>query len=276
MLSFALMRMDESADDTVVKDLQQVLALSERIGTHDQHVYALAGYAAVMHSRGQLDEAESSCKRAYAEAEQLRNPFNTMMVNFTCARVASDRGDVDTAAKRRQVGQDIANKIGDFKAIARGETQLAQVDMAHGDWAAARDRLQRAIEKLNVAEATSGETIAWSLLALCHDRALMRARALRSRITERITVFDADLALAQLGSPDAEPKQVVGALLALADDAEKRFWLANALEARLAALEGLKRNNDPAAVPLQRQIEATARQHGFNRVLARLQVKKTN
>jgi hypothetical protein len=56
----------------------------------------------------------------------------------------------------------------------------------------------------------------------------------------------------------------------LADDAEKRFCFANALEARLAAFQWLTIDHSPEVQSLHQNIESMANKHQFTWVLQRL------
>jgi hypothetical protein len=60
-------------------------------------------------------------------------------------------------------------------------------------------------------------------------------------------------------------------LLALAADAERRQFVAWALEARLAAWRLLQAQGTGAPDALHAEIEKTARHHGFGRILKLLQ-----
>jgi predicted negative regulator of RcsB-dependent stress response len=68
--------------------------------------------------------------------------------------------------------------------------------------------------------------------------------------------------------------QAVVQLRQFAADAEKRHWLALALDSNLAAVQLLQADNDPAAAALRSQVESTAREHGFAWILARLPATK--
>jgi hypothetical protein len=87
-------------------------------------------------------------------------------------------------------------------------------------------------------------------------------------------VYVVDIALARLGDLEhTDAAAARGKLLALAADAEQRHFLAWSLEAKLSAWELLRANgaDSAAAQALRAQIEKSARDHGFGRILSILQ-----
>jgi hypothetical protein len=138
--------------------------------------------------------------------------------------------------------------------------------------------LHEASRGFAAAELRTGEADAQALLALCaqalgnraeRDAAVDRARTLRQAMTSMQEVYVVDIALAQIGArTDA---MNVENLLALAADAERRQFVAWALEARLAAWRLLQTQAAGAPGPLRGEIERTARRHGFGRILRLLQ-----
>jgi hypothetical protein len=157
------------------------------------------------------------------------------------------------------------------------QMMLAQLDMDDGRWSAARERLQQASRGFAAAEERTGEADAEAMLALCEqalgntagrNQALERARVLRQSITSRQEVYVVDIALARL-SDAAQSDTTVAAkkLTALASDAERRHFIGWALEAKLAAWELLRVRDAGAADALRAEIEKTAREHGFGRIL---------
>jgi hypothetical protein len=150
------------------------------------------------------------------------------------------------------------------------------------DYPAALKRLQEAIAYFAEGEVVATEAEAQALAALCHaalgqdeerDRAAARARELRSAITLRLPGATIDVELARLLGVSGQQEQAASRLLALADDAEKRQWIALALEARLGAVQLLEQMSDPTAADQRRRLEAAARAHGFGWVMARLTSK---
>jgi hypothetical protein len=199
-----------------------------------------------------------------------------------CALVALDRGDMQafTSGTRRTL--DLAREHGDRERSALAAMSLANVDMAGMDYPAALKRLQEAIAYFAEGEVVATEAEAQALAALCHaaleddearDRAAARARELRSAITLRLPGANIDVDLARLLGVSGQQKQAVSRLLALADDAEKRQWIALALEARLGAVQLLEQISDPTAADQRKRLDAAARAHGFGWVMARLTSK---
>jgi hypothetical protein len=154
---------------------------------------------------------------------------------------------------------------------------LAQLDMDDRRWSAARERLQAASRGFAAAEERTGEADAEAMLALCEqalgntagrNQALQRTRTLRQAITSRQEVYVVDIALARLGDPaQSDTTAAADKLLALAGDAERRHFIGWALEAKLAAWESLRVRDAGAADALRAQIENTAREHGFGRIM---------
>ena len=76
-----------------------------------------------------------------------------------------------------------------------------------------------------------------------------------------------DIAMARIGDATRADPKSTERLLALAADAEQRHWLSWSLEAKLAAWELLRARQAYSAPALRREIETTARHHGFGRIL---------
>jgi DNA-binding LacI/PurR family transcriptional regulator len=76
--------------------------------------------------------------------------------------------------------------------------------------------------------------------------------------------------LAQLKGMSGQRREAISRLLELALDAQKRYWIALALETKLAAVGLLDEENDPSAAQTRKEVEQAARQHGFGWILARL------
>jgi hypothetical protein len=251
--------------------MREAISLDERSGgDRVHHVFSLYSYAFQLRSRGDLAEARKVCSAAQAEATQLRNPSAQIGADFECARIALDQGDVAAAATMFARVRKTAEEIGDATGSADGAVGLARIEMAKADWPKALALLDTAAAKYHSSEDLAGEGTALALAALANcaagatdacQRATADARALRTRATTRQNVFGIDIALARLSGKSAAESS--SALLALAADAERRQWLAQALEARFAAWQVLERAQDPAAARLRDDIAARARQHGF-------------
>jgi len=274
----ASIEMDDAVTEHVLQTFRDAIALNERIGAHEVHVYALQNYAEALRLRGQLADAGEACSQAQAEADQSGSQAGISRAKLRCGLVALDRGDVVAAVGALEHVLATATEIEDMELLVTSAIELARIDMARQRWAEAGKRLQLAIEKSTALPIY--ETNAQSLMAQCRlaqgqrieaERALARARELRSRITVRGTVFVADVALAKLSTPAGEKSRAAELLLALAADAEKRFWLGPALDARLAALAVLEAAHAASAGEHREQIAASARQHGYGWVLARLE-----
>ncbi|HEV7489651.1 MAG TPA: tetratricopeptide repeat protein [Rhodanobacteraceae bacterium] len=269
---------DESASDAVIQGFRDVLALDEKTANKGGTVWALANYADVLRLRGDLSAAEEACKRAMSAVKDISDPQFTLLITFNCAQIALDRGDLALAEDGLDKVMALAKSVEDSLQQANVELTLAQIAIGRRRFADARPRLERAAQISEKAEAHTGTANAEALLALCadalgdtsaRDGAVARARELRRGITERQEVFAVDIALALIRA-HAGDAGAVGDLRALAEDADRRQWLGWSLESRLAALDALRLQHDPAAAALSAEIAKTAHEHGFGWVLTRL------
>jgi DNA-binding winged helix-turn-helix (wHTH) protein/tetratricopeptide (TPR) repeat protein len=277
--ALATIAADDAVSDEVLSEYREVLALDERAG--HQTSWPLTNIADVQRMRGELDAARATCARAQAEAASLSDPQFAIFSGFTCALIETDRGNSGAA---RRGFEDVIRRVGtggDNTYLNNALISLAQLDMDEGHWSTARERLQQAARGFAAAEERTGEADAVALLALCEqaagntaqrDQALERTRTLRQTITSRQEIYVVDIAMARLGDgKHADTAAAADSLLALAADAERRNFIGWALEARLAAWEVLHARGAPAAAPLRQDIEKSARQHGFGRILRLLQ-----
>ena len=272
--ALATIAADEAASDEVLAEYREVVALNARTG--HQTAWPLTNIADVQRMRGDLDAARITCTRALAEAATLSDPQFAVFSGFTCALIASDRGDATAArAGFREVIRRVGNG-GDTSYRDNSLMMLAQLDMDEERWSAARERLERASQGFAAAEERTGEADADAMLALtaqalgdtaARDRALQRARTLRQSMTSRQEVYVVDIAMARLDDASHSGPSSPERLLALAADAERRQWMGWALEAKLAAWQLLRARGSGEAQALYRDIDGTARRHGFGRVL---------
>jgi DNA-binding winged helix-turn-helix (wHTH) protein/tetratricopeptide (TPR) repeat protein/TolB-like protein len=272
--ALATIASDEAVSDDVMQEYREVTALTERSGDRGGHVFSLATYADAERLRGELDQADLTCKQSNAEARALSDPQFAMYSGFTCALVAVDRGEILDATIALQATMQQATSIGDAMYLNNAQMMLAQLDIDQGHWAAGRDKLREASRGFAAAEQRTGEADAQALLALCaqalgdmteRDAAVNRARTLRQAITSKQEVYVVDIALAQVGAP-TDPA-TVNKLLALAADAERRQFVPWALEARLAAWRVLQGQRMDTRDALRVEIARAARRHGFGRIL---------
>jgi tetratricopeptide (TPR) repeat protein len=272
--ALATIESDEAASDAVLSQYREVVALAARAG--HQNSWGLSNIADLQRLRGELDAARETCARAMAEAAPLTDPQFAVFTGFTCAMIEADRGNAAAArAGFEQVIRRVGNG-GDMSYRNNAQMMLAQLDMDEGHCSASRARLQEASRGFAAAEERTGEANAEAMLALCaqalgdpaaRDQALERARALRRSITSRQEVYLVDIVMTRLsGDPKSADR-----LLAMAEDAGQRQWVSWALEAKLAAWELLHAQHAPGAEGLRREIEGTARRHGFGRILRLIQ-----
>jgi tetratricopeptide (TPR) repeat protein len=271
---------DEAATDEVLSQFLEITALTERDNDPGGHVWSLATNADTLRIRGELDAAQESCARAQTEAAALSDPQFTIYSDFVCALVATDRGDTDVArimlAKVERLSETGSNAAYAGNALL----ELGQLEFDALRWASARDLLRRAARVFSMHETQTGEADAEALLALCadalgdavdRDRAIARARSLRTAITSKQEVYFVDIALAQLAVGSEERSAALTRLRELAIDAQRRHFLAWSLEAKLAEWQILRSQGDGAAAArLRTDLEVEARKHGFRRIIALL------
>lgn len=271
--ALATIASDEAASDEVLAEYREVVALDARVG--HQTAWPLTDIADVQRLRGELGAARATCARALAEAATLSDSQFAVFSGFTCAQIDSDRGD---AAEARAGFEEVIRRVGnggDTSYRYDSLMMLAQLDMDEGRWSVARERLERASQGFAAAEVRTGEADADAMLAMCaqalgdaaaRDRALRRARVLRQSMTSRQEIYVVDIAMARLDDASHSGPSSPERLLTLAADAERRHWVAWALEAKLAAWQLLRARQADRAQALYRDIDETARRHGFGRI----------
>jgi tetratricopeptide (TPR) repeat protein len=276
--ALATIAADEAASDEALAGYREVVALDVRIG--HQTVWPLTNIADVQRLRGDLDAARATCARALAEARTLSDAQFAVFSGFMCALIESDRGN---AAGARAGFQEVIRRVGnggDSTYRDNSLMMLAQLDMDDGHWSEACERLKRASEGFAAAEERTGEADADAMLALCaqasgdaaaRDQALERARVLRESMTSRQEVYVVDIAMARLDDASHTGVSPVERLLVLAADAERRHWIAWALEAKLAAWQLLRARHAAGAQALYGEIHESARRYGFGRILRLLE-----
>jgi len=275
--ALATIAADDAASDEVLGEFREVIALDQRAGAHT--VWPLANYADVQRMRGELSQARDTCRRARAEAATLTDPQFQVFSGFTCALIEADLGH--DAAARGSLAE-VIRHVGSGDPTYRNNSlmTLAQLEMDHAAWSAARALLLQASSGFAAEEERTGEADAQAMLALCaealgersaRDAAAQRARTLRASITARQEVYVVDIALARLDGAARPGGDAAERLLALAADAEQRRWLGWSLEAKLAAFELMNVAGTGAAAALHADIETTAKAHGFGRILELLQ-----
>jgi tetratricopeptide (TPR) repeat protein len=278
-LALGLMKLDDNASDATLEAFSQAIALDEQAGEVPHELYALEKYAEALQLRGNLGAARDTCERALAAAQRSTNPSSEMQIERECAAIALDRGEVDRALAGVDRATRIARDNNDPEQPIAADFMRAQIEFARHRYADAVPRLERAIAFYSAGERAPDEAEAQALLALCllaldrpqqAEQAAARARDLRSAITIRMQAAVIDRLLAVFAGESGHATQAATRLLELAADADRREWVAVSLEARLAALQLMVRNKDPAAGELRARVEDVARRHGFGWILQRL------
>jgi tetratricopeptide (TPR) repeat protein len=271
---------DEAATDEVLSQYLEVTALTERDNDPGGHVWSLATNADTLRIRGELDAAQAACARAQTEAAALSDPQFTVYSDFTCALVATDRGDTAAARIMLEKVERLTDTGANADYLGNSLLELGQLDFDALRWVSARDLLRRAAKVFALHETQTGEADAEALLALCddalgdavdRDRAIGRVRSLRTAITSKQEVYLVDIALAQLAVGSEERSAALARLRELAIDAQRRHFLTWSLEAKLAEWQMLRSQGDAAAAAkLRTDLEVEARKHGFRRIIALL------
>ncbi|OOG56849.1 hypothetical protein B0E48_12245 [Rhodanobacter sp. C03] len=280
LTGLATVMSDESAGDEVVNMYRQALALDEQASKRSHHVFVLAAYSDLLRERGELDLARDTCSKGQAEARALGDPEQITTINFECAQIALDRGDVDAASAVFKSIAQRAKTAGDTFNLANAQLMLGQIAMGRLHWPEAIEALRISLDNWTTSQETTGEAVSEGLLALCYsasgdkaarDKAAVHARDLRGRSNQRQEILTLDIAQVQLQSDIDTHENGAAALQALADDATKRGWLGMALEARLARVQVLEHGADPAAArEAHDELAKDADQHGYGWVMQRL------
>ncbi|WP_340559459.1 AfsR/SARP family transcriptional regulator [Streptomyces sp. GSL17-111] len=119
------------------------------------HVYALTGLANVLADLGEPAEAVRSYEQALARHPGADRTRVVMLLR--CAEAHSDAGEGARALELLTAAAAIVRAIGDDVGAAHVERGRALVDLAHGRWHDARDRLTGVLSTLRTQRETSGE-----------------------------------------------------------------------------------------------------------------------
>lgn len=281
LAALAIEESDEAASDPVISDLRQAAALDASIGAHGHRGFSLFSLSDIFRLRGALSDAQATCAEAQAEYARMNDPVHRSDADFECALIARDRGDLRAAEIGLRRAHEAASRQGSSMGLGDADLELAQIRIGKAEWQSAIKYVDSANTEYAQGDLTTGETVAFSLAALCdaalgksteRDAAIARARMLRNRITEKQEVITADIALAEVRGEMGQTEEAVSQLGDIADDARKRQWEAPALEADLAAMHVLARGGQIVrANALRTSITATAHRLGFGWVLQRLQ-----
>ncbi len=273
--ALAVIQSDDSASDEVLDEFREVVNLNQTSG--HQTVWPLTNVADVQRMRGELDAARTTCDQAQAQAASLGDPQFIVFSTFTCGMIAADQGDAAQARARFNEAIRRAATGGVDLYAWNSQMMLAQLDLDEGRWSEACGRLRKVADAFAAAEERTGEADASALLAQCEQArgdaqashaALAHAADLRRAMTSRQEVYQVDIVAARLSATHAE---AVKQLLRLANDAEQRHFLGWSLEARLAAWQVSVENGLAQPAGLHDQLEASARQHGYGRILRLLE-----
>lgn len=280
LTALATQMSDETADDDVAAMYNQAIALDSQAGARSHLAFALSTYGDLLRTRGELDHARDICAQAQSVVKTLQDATQRAYVDFQCAQIALDRGEVDNAvASLTSIGNKAIAAHDTFNA-ANAQLVLGQIAMGRQQWADARNVLQQSLQAWTASQEPAGAALSEGLLALCYsalgdttarDRAVSHAHELRSRVNEHFEVLPLDIALAEVQGEAGARDAAITSLRVIADDAEKRQWIGMAFEARLAALRLQERGGDPSAAKASREaLIARARSLGYSWILQRL------
>ena len=281
LAALATQQSDERASDEAIAGFQKAAALDASIEDHSHRAFTLSSASDLLRDRGDFARAQAMCFEAQAEYAKIKDIAYRYGADYECALISLDRGDLQTVAASLRLVRKTAAHFDDTLVLGDVDRTQGQISMGKGDWAGAVRLLSFAAKEYAQGDTTTGEAVALSLLALCdsalgktveRDVAIKRTADLRDRITERQSVFQVDIALAELRGETGEAEEAVSQLEALASDARSRLWPGWALDAELAELRVLRQSNQTSrATVLRARIAAEARQQGFGWVLWRAQ-----
>jgi DNA-binding winged helix-turn-helix (wHTH) protein/tetratricopeptide (TPR) repeat protein len=275
--AIATIASDEAATDEVMGEYREVTALTERSNNRGGHVWSLATYADTLRMRGELSEAVGVCAQAQANAASLSDPQFTIYATFTCGLLSLDRGEYAAARSAFETTARFSKNHVSNVYEANAEMMLGQIELEESRIPGACERLRHAAELFAAIDASTGEADARAELAICaarsgdtaeRDRALARAKLLRTGITSKQEIYFVDIAVAQLADGTQQRAAAIAQLRELAADAGRRHWLAWSLEAKLAAWRLARIQGDGAtSVTLGNDLRNEARAHGFGRIV---------
>jgi tetratricopeptide (TPR) repeat protein len=279
LANLAVLESDERASSEVIAEFREAAALDASIGDHAHRAYTLVSLSDVFRLRGELEEARRICTEALAEAAKVKDHGSDETTQYGCAQLALDRGDVAAAQAEIARARAAAVRINDLMMRTNTDVMLGQINAGQKDWPGALRLFRAAETEYAEGAVVTGQAVAASFVALgadaigdarSRDAALARARALRSRITERREVIRADINLAELQGDNGQEDEAISQLHALAADARQRSWPGWALEAELAELHVLRKTGGMSRVAaLKAQIAEEAKRLGFGWVLQR-------
>ena len=263
---------EQAASDDVITRLDEAITLATRAEQPSIRLDAMRNSVEVLRERGEMEKSRAACDRLEIELKRTTDLSAIKNGSYECSVTALEHGDMEAAQNGFQRANDMAVKVGNAGTQGLVDMQLVRIDMAKRDWVAAHERLQRAAEKFDKNDLAAYEAVAQSLLALAcrelnlseeSERAKLRAQTLLGRLTSRYKAIIAEINLARLQGRAEDPGPAVERLQQLASEAEKRQWMATALEARLALVELWARRGDSRAKTGRDSLAAAARQYGF-------------
>ncbi|HEY2178227.1 MAG TPA: winged helix-turn-helix domain-containing protein [Caulobacteraceae bacterium] len=273
LAALAVQQSDEAASDEAIDNFHRAIALDEAAEARGHLGFALFSLSDDLRERGALGEAARTCAQAQKAYTGPPNAPGRAPVDFECAQIALDLGNVAAARSGLARARAEAAAHGDVMSLANVDMTNGQIEMGLGHWPAAYTLIGAADRELAHSDMVAGQATTASLLALCdaalgraadRDRLTARARQLRSRANQRQEVIQTDIDLAQLRGLAGDRAGAVATLRRLADDAARRRWLGWSLEARLAAARLSANPADRAA------LLATARKAGYGWVVSRV------
>ena len=278
LADLANLMLEQSASDEAVAKLREAMQIANDGGQKVQYLDVLSIYVSATRLRGELTQSQAACVQLHQAMQGTDNPLVIKTGEFECALTALESGDL-VAARAGLERAKAAATTTNSTTLGLVEMQQARIDVANGLWTSARDHLARAVEKFKADERPGDEAVAQAQFALVNlelgndeerDHAAARAKDLISQITSPRPILMANIALAELQGEMGKADAALTTLHSLADDADARYWFVDALEARHAALRLYQRNSRKEAEAARHELEAAARQHGFNWLLTRM------
>ena len=279
LTTLANYRLAASADDEAIDNFSKALSLNQRAGNRSQLAFTQISLSRGLAARGELERAARACEDAEVEARAIDALGSEVGAIRQCAEVAWLRGNTELALAGLKRAVAIAKANGFEYDLALSERLRAKIDLIRGRFEEASATLAGVVKTLVDADQKGDEAIAQAMYAVSlrglnraedSARAAERAKQLRSTISIRLDAMTVDILLAELSGGSGHPKEAADQLVALADEAEKRYWSALALQARVAAVDFFNVAQENAlAQALRAQVDATAKRSGFGWVVQR-------
>lgn len=146
-----------SGSPRAVSRFREALALARKAGDRNGEAAALNGMGLAWQQSGKLGEAALPFRRALALFEQLGDPSAQATVWTNLGWLRLSQGEPLPALEAFQKGLSQAAASGNREAEAAALSGMARAERRRGNWIAARDRIERALEVVESVRAGTGD-----------------------------------------------------------------------------------------------------------------------